>query len=92
MRTADLLLRVAREGLFLTVLVSAPIVLASLFIGLLVSVLQATTQIQEQTLSFAPKLVAVLGALAVFSPWIGVQLVRFSSALFELIPRLSAGG
>jgi flagellar biosynthetic protein FliQ len=86
--TADLLLRVAREGLFLTVVVSAPIILASLAIGLMVSIFQATTQIQEQTLSFAPKLVAVMVSIAAFSPWIGSQLTRFARALFELVPRV----
>jgi flagellar biosynthetic protein FliQ len=87
--TAELLVRVAREALFLTVLLSAPVVLASLVIGLAVSVLQATTQIQDQTLSFAPKLVVTLAALALFGPWIGAQLVAFTAALFELLPRLA---
>ena len=71
MTTTELLLRVSREGLFLVVLLSAPVVLASLIVGLVVSILQATTQIQEQTLTFAPKLIAVLVTLAVFGPWIG---------------------
>ena len=88
MTTGELLMRVAREALFLTVLLSAPVVIASLVVGLLVSLFQATTQIQEQTLTFAPKLVAVLVTLAVFSPWIGAQLVKFSAALLELVPRL----
>jgi len=87
--TADLLTRVVREGLFLAVLVSAPVVLASLVVGLVVSVFQATTQIQEQTLTFAPKLVAVLLALAVSAPWIGAQLVRFTAAVFDVIPRVT---
>lgn len=89
MSTADTLVRLAREGLFLAVLVSAPVVLASLVVGLVVAILQATTQIQEQTLTFAPKLVAVLVALAVTAPWIGAQLVRFTAALFDVIPRIT---
>lgn len=89
MTTADYLIRVAREGLLLAILLSAPVVLASLVVGLLVSILQATTQIQEQTLTFAPKLVAVLLALAVSGPWIGAQLVRFTAALFEAVPRIT---
>jgi flagellar biosynthetic protein FliQ len=87
--TADLLVRLAREGLFLAVLLSAPIVLTALFVGLFVSLVQATTQIQEQTLSFAPKLVAVLLALLVTGPWIGGQLVRFTAALFDVLPRIT---
>ncbi|RMH39247.1 MAG: flagellar biosynthetic protein FliQ [Deltaproteobacteria bacterium] len=89
MTTADLLVRVGREALYLVVLLSAPIVIASLVVGLAVSIFQATTQIQDQTLTFAPKLVAVLVALAVFAPWIGSQLGAFSAALMELIPRLT---
>ena len=89
MTTADYLVRAASEGLLLAVLVSAPVVLASLVVGLVVAIFQATTQIQEQTLSFAPKLVAVLVALAVSAPWIGAQLTRFTAALFAAIPRIT---
>lgn len=89
MSTADYLLRVAREGLFLAVLVSAPVVLAALVVGLAVSILQATTQIQEQTLTFVPKVVAVVLALVITGPWIGAQLVRFLAAVLEAVPRVT---
>ncbi len=89
MTSADLLVRLAREGLLLAILLSAPVVLAAMIVGLIVSVVQATTQIQEQTLSFAPKVVAVMIALAVTGPWIGAQLIRFSTALFDVIPRIT---
>ena len=89
MTTSELLMRVGREALFLAILLSAPAVVASLVVGLIVSVLQATTQIQEQTLTFAPKLLAVMAALALFAPWIGGQLAQFSTSLLELIPRLT---
>ena len=68
MTTADWLVRIAREGLYLAVLVSAPAVLASLVVGLVVSLFQATTQIQEQTLTFVPKLVGVVAILAISGP------------------------
>ena len=89
MTTADLLVRLAREGLFLALLLSAPVVLAAMIVGLFVSLVQATTQIQEQTLSFAPKVVAVMLALAITGPWIGAQLLRFTTALFDVIPRIT---
>jgi len=89
MTTADMLIRVGREALLLAVLLSAPVVLVSLIVGLVVSILQATTQVQEQTLTFAPKLVAVMLTLALFAPWIGSQLLAFTSALMQLIPRMS---
>ena len=64
---------------------SIPAVGAALLVGLAVSVFQATTQIQEQTVSFAPKLLAVLIAEAIAAPWTGQQLVRFTTAIFEAI-------
>ena len=89
MATADYLVRIAREGMFLALLVSIPAVGAALLVGLAVSVFQATTQIQEQTVSFAPKLLAVLIAEAIAAPWTGQQLVRFTTAIFEAIPRIT---
>ena len=82
------ILQVVREGLFLALLVSLPPVLASLVVGLAVSVIQATTQIQDQTLTFVPKLVAVLATLAVAGPWIGSQLLRFTEVLLRGFPLL----
>lgn len=82
----DYILQVAREGLYLVLIASAPPVLTSMFVGLIVSVVQATTQIQEQTLTFVPKLVAVMASLAIAGPWIGEQLVRFTRVVFEGIP------
>lgn len=81
----DQILQIAREGLYLALLVSAPPVLTSMLVGLLISVVQATTQIQEQTLTFVPKLVAVFLSLAIAAPWIGSQLLRFTRLVFESI-------
>ena len=83
------LLVVAREGLLLALIASAPPVLTSMLVGLFVSIIQATTQIQEQTLTFVPKLVAVFASLAIAAPWIGAQLVRFTRLVFETIPTAS---
>ncbi|MCC6749818.1 MAG: flagellar biosynthesis protein FliQ [Deltaproteobacteria bacterium] len=85
---SDQLVQVVREGLFLVLLVSAPPLAASLVVGLLMSLLQATTQLQDQTLSFVPKLAVVLVSLAITGPWMGAQLVRFTEALFRLLPAL----
>ncbi|MFU8806591.1 MAG: flagellar biosynthesis protein FliQ [Bradymonadaceae bacterium] len=82
----DFILQITREGLYLVVIASAPPLLASISIGLLVSVFQATTQIQEQTLTFVPKLIGVFASLAIAGPWIGTQLVRFTQTLFEGFP------
>ena len=82
---AELTLRVAREGLVLVLLVSGGPMLASMLVGLVVGIFQATTQIQEQTLSYVPKLIAVFLSLMVLGPWMLMQSVRFAKALFESI-------
>jgi len=72
------LIELGRQALWLVMAVSAPIVLVALGVGFIVSVLQAASQIQEFTLSFVPKILAVLLALALLAPWMGEQLVRFA--------------
>ncbi|MFL5351359.1 flagellar biosynthesis protein FliQ [Archangium sp.] len=79
---------ILQQALYLVVLTSAPAVVIALVVGLIVAVFQATTQIQEQTLTFAPKLVAVFGILALTGPWIGNQLVRFTYHVFDQFPAL----
>jgi flagellar biosynthetic protein FliQ len=72
------LIELGRQALWLVMAVSAPVVLVALGVGFIVSVLQAASQIQEFTLSFVPKILAVLLALALCGPWMGEQLVRFA--------------
>ncbi len=79
---------ITQEALFLVLVASAPPVLMSLLVGFIISLFQATTQIQEQTLTFAPKVVAVFGVLALAGPWIGSQLVRFTYHVFDRFPAL----
>jgi flagellar biosynthesis protein FliQ len=83
---ADLILLAIREGLILVLLVSAPPLLASLVVGFVVSVLQAATQIQDPTIAFVPKLVAVLLVLLALGPLLGAQVLRFTQALLLAIP------
>jgi flagellar biosynthesis protein FliQ len=79
---------ITREALYLVLIASGLPVVASLLVGLIVAVFQATTQLQEQTLTFAPKLVAVFGVLAVAGPWIGHQLLAFTFHLFDRFPAM----
>ena len=81
----EAIIRIVREGLLLVMLLSAAPMFASLLVGFVVSVFQATTQIQEQTLSYVPKLVAVFLTLAIAGPWILMQTVRFTRVLFDSI-------
>ena len=79
---------IVQQALYLVLVASAPPVLMSLIVGFLISVFQATTQIQEQTLSFAPKVVMVFGVLALAGTWIGTQLLRFTFHVFDRFPYL----
>jgi flagellar biosynthetic protein FliQ len=81
---------IIQQALFLVLVVSAPPVLMSLLVGFIIALFQATTQIQEQTLTFAPKMVAVFGILAIMGAWIGSQLVRFTFHIFDQFPVLIA--
>ncbi len=83
--TGELVVRIVREGLLLVLLISAAPMLASMVVGLVVSVLQATTQVQEQTLSYVPKLVAVFLTMAVMGPWMLAQALRFAKVIFDSI-------
>lgn len=74
---------IAKQTLFLALILTAPPVMIAMLVGLVISILQATTQIQEQTLTFVPKLVAVVVTLAVAGPWMLAQLISFAQALYE---------
>ena len=80
--TPDQATDVIREALMVTLLISAPILLVGLFVGLAVSIFQAVTQIQEQTLAFVPKIVAMVAMVIVLVPWIGVMLMEFAQRMF----------
>ncbi|MFN4174877.1 MAG: type III secretion system export apparatus subunit SctS [Parachlamydiaceae bacterium] len=73
----------AYQGLLLILILSAPPILISLFFGILVSIFQAATQIQEQTLSFTIKLIAVTLTLMFMGGWLGAQIMSFSSQIFK---------
>lgn len=80
------LTRLTVEALYLVLLVSAPVMGVSLLVGLLVGLLQAATQVQEHTLAFVPKLVAVGATLALAGGWMGAELLRYTDTLFRAIP------
>lgn len=77
-----------RSGIFQILILSAPVLLIGLLVGLVVSILQATTSIQEQTLTFVPKIAAILLSLVFFGPWIFGNLVQYTVQLFQQIPQL----
>jgi flagellar biosynthesis protein FliQ len=75
-----------QQGLHLLLMVSAPILLTVLAVGLLVSVFQAATQIHEATLSFVPKVVAAVAVLAIAGPWMLTTLVEYLQRTLQAIP------
>jgi flagellar biosynthetic protein FliQ len=89
---SDQVVYVASRALEITLLVSAPMLGAALVFGLAIAIFQAVTQIQEMTLTFIPKIVAVFVAAIVFSSWILHTLVGFTTELWRSIPQLVTGG
>jgi flagellar biosynthesis protein FliQ len=75
-----------QQGLYLLLMVAAPVLLAVLVVGLLVSVFQAATQINEATLSFVPKIVAAVAVLAFAGPWMMTTLVEYLQRTLQAIP------
>ncbi len=80
--TTDAVVEIANKALLLIIKVSLPILLVSLIIGLLISIFQAVTSIQEQTLTFVPKIICVFLALIVFGQWMLTSMVEFSTELW----------
>ena len=81
----DSALELAKASIFLLLEISLPILLVALVVGLAISLFQALTQIQEMTLSFVPKIIAIFLALIIFLPYIGAKLSDFSQELAGLI-------
>lgn len=75
------LISITKQALYLTLILTAPPVITAMVMGLTVGIMQATTQVQEQTLTFVPKLVGIMVTLAIVGPWIMVQLMNFATSL-----------
>ena len=83
-----LVVDLARNAIMLALLIAGPMLVVALFVGLTVSILQAVTQIQEQTLAFVPKLVGVSAVFLLALPWIIQLLVKYTTELFRSIPSM----
>ena len=83
--SGDLVIQMAQEALRMVLIISAPMLGLGLLVGLAVSIFQATTSIQEQTLAFIPKIVAVFVAILIFGPWMLRLMVEYvTNVLFNL--------
>ena len=79
----EFVIDIARKAIQTTLMISAPMLLSGLIIGLLVSIFQAATQINEQTMTFIPKIVVVFLSLLIFAPWIMHTMIAFTLGIFE---------
>ena len=85
--TGEMVISIAERAIMIILLTSGPLLLVALISGLAVSIFQATTSIQEQTLAFVPKIVAVMIAIVFFGPWMLSQVTSYASDIFENLTR-----
>lgn len=79
----DFIMQIANEGIMLVLLVSGPPVIFSLLVGLMIALFQAVTQVQEQSLTFVPKVIVVFGTLAILGPTLGAAMAEFGRICLE---------
>lgn len=84
--SSDIVIQIGQEALLMVMLISAPMLGLGLMVGILVSIFQATTQIQEQTLAFIPKIIAVFVAILIFGPWMLRLMVDYMRNLLINLP------
>lgn len=81
----NMVMSIVKEGLYTSMIVAGPILVLTLLIGLIISIIQATTQIQEQTLTFLPKLIVAGLVLAVGGNWMLNELIKFTNKIMNMI-------
>ena len=86
--SGDMAIEIGRDALMMVMLVSAPMLILGLVVGVAVSIFQATTQIQEQSLAFIPKIIAVFVAILVFGPWMLSILVGYTRDIYLTLPNM----
>ncbi len=86
--TPEYVVEIGRRAVEMVLMLSAPMLLFALLVGLLISIFQAATQINEQTMTFVPKIVAVLVSLLLFAPWMIQKMVAFTAGIFEAVATL----
>jgi len=84
-------IKIMREALMVAMVVSAPILGIGMLVGLIVSIFQTTTSIQEQTLTFVPKILAIFAAFIFFASWMMHTLINYTKGVFMMISKIGAG-
>ncbi len=85
---ADTVIHIGSEAIWLILWLSLPMLVVALVVGIAISLFQAVTQIQEMTLTFVPKIIAVFAVMILAAPWMTEKMVSFTRRLFEQIPGL----
>ena len=89
--TDILVIKILRESLMTVLIVSAPVLGIGMFVGLIVSIIQTTTSIQEQTLTFVPKMIAIFITIILFGSWMIRVLINYTNNIFALIGKIGVG-
>ena len=84
----NFVIEVVNQAMKITLMLAAPMLIGALVVGVLVSIFQAVTQINEQTLSFIPKILVIIATLVIFSPWMMETMVSYTRELFTSVPEL----
>lgn len=84
-------IKILREALMTTIIVSAPILGVGMIVGLVISIFQTTTSIQEQTLTFVPKIIAIFVTIVIFASWMINVMVTYTKNVFTMVSRIGGG-
>ncbi len=80
--------RIVQSGVLQILILSGPVLIIGVSVGLIISIFQATTSIQEQTLTFVPKIIAILGAVGIFGPWMLAMMQQYTRNLISMISQM----
>ena len=86
---SGMIIEIIRQSILTIIVVASPVLLISMIVGLVVSIFQATTSIQDQTLTFVPKIISIFGALIIFGPWMLETLMDRTRGLLEMIGQVT---
>jgi flagellar biosynthesis protein FliQ len=79
---------IGKQALMITLIISGPLLVVGLFVGLFIGVIQAVTQVHEMTLTFIPKILAVVGVFLLLMPWMAIKMMDYTINLFNMIPTI----
>jgi len=79
---------IGKQALWITMVISGPLLVVGLFVGLFIGVIQAVTQVHEMTLTFIPKILAVVGVFMLLMPWMAIKMMDYTINLFNMIPTI----